>query len=133
MLYTLSRVSKTTDRTFGVLLNDVGVPIAVTLELPDLSNTPQVSCIPAGKYTASKYRSPHLGYTVWKFDNVQGRTDVEIHIGNTPADIRGCIIVGIQFGMIGNGVGVLNSKTAFVDFMAVTAEETQLEIEVIDP
>ena len=132
-MYTLRRVTKTQLYVYGALLDPSGVPIALTLELPDLGNKPQVSCIPAGKYTASRYASPHLGYTVWKLNNVPNRNDVEIHVGNTTRDIKGCIALGLMIGRINSNMAVLQSQSAFNDFMAFTAQETILDIEVLDP
>lgn len=67
--------------------------IAHTLELPWENNASYISSIPAGKYTA------HLRYDKndrWRLqlDDVPDRTGVQLHIGNYPAQIQGCVLVG---------------------------------------
>lgn len=68
--------------------------VAHTLELPWRNNESYVSSIPAGKYKA------HLRYDKkdqWRvqLDGVPGgRTGVQIHIGNYPSQIEGCVLVG---------------------------------------
>lgn len=72
-----------------------GVYECYTLErFFDGMNLPNLSAIPEGEYELVKRHSPHLGYEVLGLCNVPGRSDIEIHVGNIPADIRGCILVG---------------------------------------
>lgn len=57
-------------------------------------------CVPAGFYPATTYESPkwsaRYGYPflVVELRNIPGRSEIEIHIGNRPADTLGCILVG---------------------------------------
>ena len=82
-----------------------------TLELPDLDNAPNISCIPEGTYKCVRITSPSLGEC---FDvyNVIDRTYIRIHAGNFTSQIQGCILVGDSLKDInGDGViDVLNSK-----------------------
>lgn len=79
--------------TYGVLLNDV-TPLCVTLELPWKDNQHNISCIPPGVYPVIQ-NTPEKP---WRLCNVPNRTEVDIHAGNTVADILGCIALGLQFG-----------------------------------
>jgi len=69
----LRRIS-TGGRTFGVLKFD-NTPFAVTLELDDLENRPNISCIPAGEYICKRVNSPKFGDT-FEVANVPGRTHI---------------------------------------------------------
>ena len=66
-----------------------------TLELPSLDNTPNISCIPAGKYDASIDKNVTIGgQYVIRLQAVPNRTGILIHVGNYTTDIAGCILVG---------------------------------------
>lgn len=75
-----------------------GASQGFTLELPRLfdgrENVPSKTCIPAGKYLVLREFSHHFDHMMPHVMAVPGRSDIEIHPGNTPADIRGCILVG---------------------------------------
>lgn len=78
--------------TSGYLLVNDKV-ICYALEKPPLGNMPFISSIPKGTYQG------HLRYDhsdAWRIelDGVPGRTKIQIHIGNVPADTVGCIVVG---------------------------------------
>ncbi len=79
--------------TYGVLLNDTA-PLCVTLELPWKNNAIDVSCIPPGVYPVV----PNTPQKPWRLCNVPNRTEIDIHVANTTADILGCIGLGFQFG-----------------------------------
>lgn len=100
-------------RTLGSLFID-GDRLCETLELPWRDNQRGISCIPEGKYECKLAPSPSRGYSVYWLQNVPGRQDVQIHIGNFPKDIRGCILVGEHRGVD----QVVHSKRAFDKFMA---------------
>ena len=65
----------------------------LTLELPWMDNTRNISCIPAGEYSAKLYQSYKNGQVVL-IEGVPDRTFIEIHAGNFTRDIQGCILVG---------------------------------------
>lgn len=98
--------------TLGYLL-DGDERIAETLELPWRDNKRGISCIPEGTYQCHLADSPSRGYPVYWLQNVPGRQDVQIHIGNFTKDIRGCILVGEERGVN----QVVHSKRAFGKFM----------------
>jgi len=67
-----------------------------TLELPDLHNKKEISCIPVGEYYVRKHDSSILG-KVFQIFNVPYRSEILIHKGNYNADTKGCILVGKDF------------------------------------
>ena len=111
----LTRTLLTPEYTLGFLFVD-DLKLA-TLELPWLPNPngpggmPRKSCVPMGTYTVRPYSSP-------KFENVYqltapdvgvyampgdipkgqewGRSAILIHVGNSTADILGCVAVGLK-------------------------------------
>lgn len=64
-----------------------------TLELPNLDNQQDISCIPAGDYEYYFRNSPHNG-DVLELRNVEDRSYIQIHAGNYTRQILGCILVG---------------------------------------
>lgn len=64
-----------------------------TLELPWRDNKKNVSCIPAGTYTAKIYKSTRHG-TILAIENVKNRTLIRWHAGNYTSQILGCALVG---------------------------------------
>jgi len=64
-----------------------------TLELQDLDNEQDVSCIPAGKYDYYFRESPNNG-PVLELRAVPNRRYIQIHAGNFTSQILGCILVG---------------------------------------
>lgn len=64
-----------------------------TLELPDLDNQEDISCIPTGTYEYYFRNSPHNG-DVLELRNVEDRSYIQIHSGNYANQILGCILVG---------------------------------------
>jgi len=118
----------------GVLLID-GNPQCCTLELPWKGNIKQVSCIPVGKYQAKKTlaRTTNGGLFIpetFEVIDVPDRSGILFHIGNTPSETNGCILLGDSFGYIKGAPAVLGSKIAFASFVAAVreAKEAQLSI-----
>ena len=64
-----------------------------TLELPDLDNQVNISCIPEGIYKGTYIKSVSLGECI-DIMNVEGRTYIRIHAGNYTSQIKGCVLVG---------------------------------------
>ena len=77
----------------GMLYDQENEEMCVTYERPWLSNKQSVSCIPNGTYRVTIHMSPSKG-RCFKIHDVQGRTDILIHPGNTLKDTYGCILVG---------------------------------------
>tara|TARA_R100000750_G_C2315249_1_gene84103 strand:+ start:204 stop:662 length:459 start_codon:yes stop_codon:yes gene_type:complete len=68
-----------------------------TLELPYINNERSISCIPAGRYKVrlrTARESATRDYLHLLVQDVPDRDWILIHIGNTTADSRGCVLVG---------------------------------------
>jgi hypothetical protein len=74
-----------------------------TIELPNLGNQHNISCIPEDIYDCIKYDSPTKG-KCFHVLNVQNRDSILIHKGNYVAgshiDSKGCILPGNYFSNI---------------------------------
>lgn len=80
--------------TSGYLAVDNKI-IAYTLERPWADNQQNISSIPAGTYPGT-LRYDHTDAWRIELQNVPGRTNVQIHVGNEPDQSKGCILVGLQ-------------------------------------
>ena len=129
----LVRDDQTADRTYGTLQEDDGTVLCQTFEWPWADNQHGISCIPAGTYTAFRFDSPHLGYTLFQLRDVPGRSGIDIHIGNRLRDTEGCVLLGVSRGTLDGEDAVLGSRTAFAAFMAHNAGIDSFLCEVIDP
>ena len=101
-----------------------------SLELPDSVdgqyNVTDKTCIPPGTYEVQRIFSPHFNQMMPHIVNVPGRTAIEIHYGNFPQDVLGCLLIGrkrITQAQIGD------SRSAFEEFNeefedAIAAGET---------
>ncbi len=105
----------------GLYLNDKF--LCFTEELPDLGNKEDLSCIPYGSYHCSPHNSADHPHT-WQLNDVEGRTNVLIHNGNTMKDTKGCILVGQSRGSF----GVLQSVLAMNTLRKILPNEFMLEI-----
>lgn len=64
-----------------------------SLELPDINNEQDISCIPEGTYDYYARNSPTNGL-VLELRSVPNRRYIQIHSGNFTRQIQGCILVG---------------------------------------
>lgn len=87
-----------------------GKIIAYTLERPWQGNAPLISAIPTGAYPG-QLRYDHSDHWRIELTGVPGRDHVQIHVGNTPVDSVGCILVGSALGT--DSCSVQNSKKAY--------------------
>lgn len=123
-VFTLQRHNLDPDKpTCGEWLDENMQHLCYTLERPWLNNAPMVSCIFAGAYSVG----PNPGTKPWRLQNVPGRTQVDIHAGNTIADSEGCILVGMDQ----HGYTLLNSVDA-VNFLKQTLPAT-FTLNIINP
>ena len=101
--------------------------ICHTMELPWRDNAVDVSCIPAGEYRIKMTNSPKYGACYKVFD-VDGRTDILIHKGNTVDDTLGCIMPVSTFGLLNTARGILvaglSSKNAYDKLMNIFAGDS---------
>ena len=116
-----------------------------SLELPDRSNQPNFSCIPPGRYVATRKHSEHFGREVLLLECVPGRSDVEMHPANWAGDItkgwhsdlRGCLALGIYPATLPyNGklqTAVAKSADALDQLLQLMGDEQSLEIIIRSP
>jgi len=108
----LVRNEVTKDYVLGYLYANSDV--FATLEPPWRHNLPNVSCIPAGDYSADFLKTSASGKyrEVYHLQAVPKRGGILIHQGNTVNHTRGCIILGMRKGWLAGKRAVLNSRTA---------------------
>jgi hypothetical protein len=131
--FRLQRLTQTEAGTFGVLSDAENKEVCKTMELPWKDNAHAVSCIPAGEYPAHRFLSPKRGYEVFMLDDVPDRSAIEIHIGNRLRDTDGCVLVGMEYGLVNGEHGITESRVAFVKFMGLVAGEQNIVLTVLDP
>ena len=86
----IQRIKSPDDRTNGIAILPDGAEYT-TLERPWLNNQTSISCIPAGHY---KFKRDTQGRFQWfRLLDVEGRTNIEFHLGNKPSHSEGCILL----------------------------------------
>ena len=103
-----------------------------TLENPWRDNEPYVSCIPAGSYEMKRSFYNRGGYDCFEAENVPGRTQILIHIGNSERDTSGCILIGERVGVIGTSISVLQSGAAFTKFMKKMEGIDEFTLDIVE-
>lgn len=130
----LIRMAETDAYTFGRIENAEHAQLCVTLEEPwrdgngDGLGDRSVSRIPAGDFDGFVRLSPSRGYEVPELKNVPGRSNIQIHKGNSVADTEGCILVGTDYGPNGT---IRESKKAFDRLMATLNGDFVLHVKDI--
>ena len=127
---TLIRIAEHDNTTFGVLLME-GAPQFVTAEDLWRDNERQISCISTGRYIIRRHTSPKFGLC-YVVDNVPDRSHILLHAGNTHKDTHGCILLGLQFGVLSGESAILRSKDAMTLFMGSLAADGEAALEIID-
>jgi len=104
--------------TFGRLVIDGFQCFSV--ERPWESNKADVSCIPEGSYRLQLRESPVVQRTSggtykqgWEVTHVPDRSLIMLHVGNTMADVEGCIAVGAALGWVAGRWAVTDSRRTF--------------------
>ncbi|WP_258872770.1 DUF5675 family protein [Thalassotalea euphylliae] len=64
-----------------------------TLELPWRNNSQGISCIPTGTYGGFVREDGARGWRI-QLTQTSPRVNIQIHVGNYPHEIEGCILVG---------------------------------------
>jgi len=124
----LKRVAFTEYGTFGVLLNN-GIPFVLTLERPWLDNREDVSCIPEGVYTCTRYSSAKYPDT-FQVLNVPDRTGILFHKGNLDDHSKGCILIGEMFDPYKDEPAILSSAKGFKEFMEILKDRQSFELQI---
>jgi hypothetical protein len=101
-----------------------GEDIGYVLE-PTLNPTAKPHAIPEGRYEATIYQSPRLGYRVLLLHDVPGFSMIEMHIGNWPKDTLGCQLPGLTRGVdvVGNSAVAFHKIMMLVDAAIGRGEE----------
>ena len=100
---TLKRVNNSVQGKAGVLIENE-IPLMLTLERPWINNHDSISCIPEGSYVCKRIVSPKFGDT-FQVTDVEGRSEILFHKGNTIEDSHGCILLGSSFAHFKTGFG----------------------------
>lgn len=103
-------------------------------------NQPKISCIPVGVYPLRLRFSPKFQRDMYEVCNVPDRAGILIHPGNTEENTEGCILVGLNLGVVrvatdeesgrpNKKTAVVKSKAAFDAFLqAMDGDEGELSV-----
>lgn len=98
-----------------------GKPMCYVLEKRWVDNLPEISSIPAGTYPAFVRTDGSKGWRI-ELKNVPERPQVQLHVGNTPADSRGCLLPGMELDS-SSLCAVMNSAAAMKKLRAAFEEQ----------
>lgn len=97
-----------------------------------LLEPPKSKRVPNGVYIAKRDWHHPLDlkrrYRVWEYQNVPDRTQIQIHIGDSPEDTTGCQIVGYSIDLYNHKI--YYSSKAYKELMKLTKGATELNIAV---
>ena len=114
----------------GRLSTAAGAPLQKTLELPWRDNAIGKSCIPAGCYTIRPRETKRRGrHFTFDDSETNPRTAILIHTGNVAADVIGCVLVGLTFGVLLHQPAVLHSRRALNDLCTAYPDGFTLQVE----
>lgn len=86
------------------------------------------TAIPAGTYAVTIERSPAFKMLTPRLHQVPGFAGVLIHAGNSAADTRGCILVGLS--KLPSNVKIYKSQEAFQALMAKLLDATSIALTI---
>lgn len=100
-----------------------------SLELPPRNNQKRISSIDAGSYKVVRRWSKKYG-NHFHIQDVDGRTLILIHPGNTYLDTQGCILVGNDLGFVNSDehLDLLNSKDTFAEILKLIDYSTTIMV-----
>ena len=109
---------KAYDKSVIGTLSVNGTQICYTLEEAWRNNQKGHSCVSLGtyggfiRYTSSKSKREWC----FQLNDANGRTAIQIHIGNYPGDTEGCVLVGTTYSenMVGNSTAAYQKLQDFV-------------------
>jgi hypothetical protein len=129
MTVILTRLNQTPDGMFGSMSFN-GQQVCVTVERPWDKNKNGTSCIPAGDYRVTRFKSPHNG-DCFLLHDVPDRDMIEIHSANISTQLRGCLAPGKSFATFsefGGMQGVTSSKLTMLNLLNTLPQEFTLSI-----
>lgn len=130
MILDLIRVGSSSRGTFGVLRYGM-VPFVLTLEPPWKNNQQKISCIPPGRYTCRRVRSPRFGWTFQIMD-VPERTHVLFHRGNFLYETEGCVLVAEEFSGTWDKPFLASSERGFNEFLKLMDGVLEFQLNIVD-
>ena len=104
-----------------------GEPFSVALEEYWRFNEPYISCIPTGMYICKRYSSEKHPNT-FEVTNVEGRSFILFHVGNTNDNSSGCILLGSRYGVLNGKNAILDSSTVFEKFLNAMSGEDEFRL-----
>jgi hypothetical protein len=119
-VYTRARKSNV---SFGKMIDENGTSLCVTIELPWKDNARNISCIPEGTYKCEVIYSETKGRVI-HIKDVPNRDGILMHVGNTLAETKGCILVGSYW--VDNTVR--DSKKAMGEVLMTVPDKFMLDI-----
>lgn len=101
-----------------------------SLELPDLNNQLNISCIPQGIYKAKKRMSPGKKYEVIEFVDVPNRTYIQAHYGNYTRQLLGCQLYGDGLKYLDGDdiIDITNSEKTIKKLLSMLPDKFEIEI-----
>lgn len=122
------REHQTKKETTGIIIHrdeQNSIHTFTTLELPDLQNQKNISCIPKGTYTCLRTYSNHFEKYTYEILNVPGRAGIRIHSTNYYYELRGCIAIGRGLYDINNDkeLDLIKSKEAIEQFETILQQQ----------
>jgi hypothetical protein len=102
--------------------------VCLMIERPRTGEHP---CIPEGTYVLSRYDSPKHGPNIWQYEDVPGRSNIQIHVANWPHELEGCQAPGATRKTGPDGEpGVGDSKLTYEMFMKITEDMSRIIVEI---
>ena len=121
----LIRTIQCDDGTFGHAISGDAHFVSGEPEAPRSGNKGR---IPPGKYLCKW--EPYGKFQGYAVKGVPDFESVEIHIGNTEDNTRGCVLLGLRRGKIGDKEAVLDSGIALQRFnLYMNQEDFELDIQ----
>ena len=96
-----------------------GKRICHTLELPNRSNNPNISCIPLGKYDLAVTYSNRFKKILPLVLAVPGRSGIRMHAANRVSELQGCIAIVTGLSITAGEVVGLQSAKMLEDLMLI--------------
>ena len=134
----IQRQHKGSDCTSGQISIE-GTVAGYTLERPWQGNIPLISSIPEGRYHGYVRRNTSDRWRI-ELNDVSGRTNVQLHVGNFVADGLGCVLIGAN--LTKDLCTLTDSKAAFDKFKLAFAaaaaqkgqpdDQTPVELTIVD-
>jgi len=105
-----------------------------SLERGWVSNTRNVSCIPAGKYDLRFEFSPKFNTNLWEIYGVPNRSECKFHAANFWHQLNGCIAPGVTQKDLDNDnlVDNVQSRNALDGFHEAMEGFTKADIRIIN-